>query len=78
MSFSQFTNEVYAKETNSGKADLTINESVKRKATDFIKKYMAKKGKVFRANHSPIGQTTANNICLADDETTDAASLASN
>lgn len=42
------THEVYLKEINSGKIELVINETVKTKARNYIKKYMASKGPVFK------------------------------
>lgn len=44
---------MYQKEINSGKTELAVNETVKKKAKSFIKKYMTSKGSVFKVTHSP-------------------------
>jgi histone-lysine N-methyltransferase SETD2 len=52
----QLTNYLLAKESNHCKRieDLKVSESVKKKAADFVKKYMAKFGDVYK--RSPTSQ----------------------
>ena len=54
-------NEVYQKEINSGKTELSVNETVKKKAKSFIKKYMSSKGSVFKVGHSPTSDPVLGN-----------------
>lgn len=57
----QLVNEVYQKEINSGKSELAVNETVKKKAKAYIKKYMSSKGSVFKETHSPSDTTFCHN-----------------
>ena len=54
----QLVNEVYQKEINSGKSELAVNETVKKKAKVFIKKYMSSKGSGLKMSHSPASDPT--------------------
>ena len=67
-------NEVYQKEINSGKTELAVNETVKKKAKAFIKKsmqaYMSSKG--FKVTSSPTSDAAHCND--QDSQHTDAGS----